>query len=185
MLSGNVKHAAILAVILSACGPAERPDQYPRVPPLPVVVVYAHNAEMRDEYLAGARAWEPLGFIVEEGRHGTRRECGRRWFESFDGESRPDCQITIPIVVDPLLVAKTGSDGMATADPRGIYIDASVIAPPLNPRYLARLAAHEFGHVLLDTHIHTPTGLMSGEDRDPVMGEADYQLACEEIGVCL
>lgn len=156
--------AVVLAVAYSCREPAP-------IAELPSVRLVADP--VRDEHLTGARAWEPLGFVVSLEESGLR-ECQRRWYAS-DREDAFDCQITIGIVIESGLIERTGSDAAASREMRAVYLDDDV-------RWLGGAVAHEVGHILLDTPLHTRGGVMGGASGE--LRDVDYELACETIGVC-
>ena len=143
-------------------------------PQAPSVFVIPVNTPMLDEYLAGADAWEPLGFAPTTTDAGLP-ECGTDWWST----GLVDCQISIGIVRDPFLRAKQGTNAMADQMTRTITIDSSVT----EKFALLDASAHEFGHLLLQTGTHTKTGIMSGETF--VMNSDDYALACQTIHICV
>lgn len=158
----------VLALALVAGCSIERPAA-------PVVhVVTAPDQPMLDVYLDGARAWTPLGFDFETVDQGLE-ECRRDWFVT--GEIA--CQISIGVVREPLLREQTGSDARADRWNRAVLIDADVY----DYYELLRASSHEFGHILLDTSRHTAGGVMGGASW--LLRGVDYELACEEIGICL
>ena len=89
-----------------------------------------------------------------------------------------DCEITVSVIRDPLVRVRSGSDAYSVLDDNAVYIDPSVV----DPYELAVACAHEFGHILLQTTTHTPTGIMSGFD--DVLSADDRALACATIHLC-
>lgn len=160
-----------LIILASACGTWG--DN--RIPPQPYVQVDVEEIPYQREWLHGARAWQPLGFEI---RHepSPLPECDRRWYEDT-----VDCQIIVRFVLEPHLIEHTGSDGAANRGLRRVYVDDSVLAQ--TSEYQLILAAHEVGHILLDTPRHTAGGIMGASSSS--MQDVDYDLACEAIGVCL
>lgn len=173
----------VLSVLLlsGACAGTTYPDN--------PIVVLRYDGELRIEYLDGACAWEPLGFRVyladepEAADAGGQiaPECGPRWYQ----HGSRDCQITIDIVVDPLLLERSGTDAAAFSATRVVLLDDRLLEADTGPasRYLRTAVAHEVGHVVLDTGRHTQGGIMGGATS--VMRDVDYELACETIGTCL
>jgi hypothetical protein len=170
-----------LACLLALAACAEEPAHDRQ----PVVVIY-HDGAARPEYLAGASAWEPLGFEFVLGSDvpmGERLapECGRQWFQ----EGCHDCQITLSFIIDPLLYERSGYDAAAVRDSRAAYFDEMLLTSdtPAASSYLKVAVAHEVGHLILDTAEHTEGGIMGGAVA--AMRDVDYALACRAIGVCL
>ncbi len=130
--------------------------------------------EDRSEYLEGARAWESLGFNVELENEISRDECQRHW---YTGERA--CQLTIGIVVEPELIARTGSDAASRRDERAVFLDDAILAKRTQ---LLIAVAHEIGHIVLDTREHTRGGVMGGATW--TLRDADFELACRTISVC-
>lgn len=168
-----------LASTLTAC----LDDEAPRAPSVRLF----HDGAERAEYLRGARGWEPLGFefaigdpIVTEPEH---PECSRKWYERVQRLGSEDCQISITIVVDPLLIERTGFDAAAGRDSRVVYLDDLILEShtPAALHYLTVAVAHEVGHIVLDTPLHTDGGIMGGATA--TMRDVDYELACSSIGL--
>ena len=113
----------------------------------------------------------PLGLYVDP-KPGER--CARNWHNT----GPIDCAITIDVGRDPLLVEKFGTQALSNRGERTVLIDAR-----LTDRDRLRVAAaHEIGHIILDTPRHTQGGIMGGSAW--VMRPVDFALACETIGVC-
>ena len=156
-------HKTILLAFLVAC----TSESLPQLPAVRLVV----PGEFHEDYLLGAKAWEELGFDVELGVPGELVECQRGWYH---GDF--NCQLTIGVVVDPLLKERTGSDAASDRNARAVLLDDT------RTEYLIAVA-HEVGHIVLDTPRHTHGGVMGGSSS--VLRDVDFQLACETIGVCL
>lgn len=179
-MRSQTKLTLILAT-LAACADPPHADN--------PVVVLVHDGEPRPEYLDGARAWEPLGYrfhlasdeeVVLSGGQ-LAPECGRQWYD----RGCRDCQLTIGIVVDPLLLERLGSDAAADREARAVLLDDRLLESDTEAasRYLQIAVAHEVGHIVLDTPLHTDGGIMGGASAE--MREVDYQLACDTINTCV
>lgn len=167
--------------LLSACGPGEHPPppDAPDLPDLPYVHVDAFDRAA--EFVVAARIWSGLGFDAGDAPSGLP-ECPRDWYLAPPNQ-RGDCEISIVARIEPVLVEKTGSDGFANRVSRDIFVDDSLWIQH-GPIYRAHIMAHEFGHVLLNTSAHTPTGIMSSQ-ATTFLSDDDRDVACQEIGVCL
>lgn len=154
----------LLAVLLASCSACV---EEPGAEPLVHVRVVSSEGPVDEYVLRGARAWGEIGFDVGED-DAAIRECRIGW-EVADGV---DCQITIGIVREP------GVPPHSHRDWRTIWLPSE-----LGGIDLQIAAAHEFGHVLLDTPTHTPAGVMSGRRRIR-LDDDDRALACDAIGVC-
>lgn len=144
-------------------------------PPAPLVSIVPDSAGPHVEYDQGLAAWARLGFTP--GDNGV--ECPRDWYVA--GEV--DCTITIYIALWPQFKERYGHDALTDRATRGVIIDDRY-----SGRLLVHLAAHEIGHVLLDTGHLQPgqVGIMSGEGLTETKAwPADYELACESIGYCV
>lgn len=162
---------AALLTLLVGCATTE-PAPHVRIA---VVDAYGYSAQL-PEYLEGARAWEPLGFDVAFGERGEH-ECPRRWYDGAD----VDCQITIELVRKPRLVETDGPLALSDIERRGVAIDPRVTEREL----LLTAVAHEVGHILLDTPMHTTGGIMGGQGWRMFAPWPDLQLACMTIGRCI
>lgn len=156
-----------MILLVPACSDVDRP-----VAPA-VHVITLGGAPMLAAYVKGAAAWSPLGFDVSADPSGLD-ECGYSWH--VFGEL--DCEITIGIRRDPLLREKHGTDASTSRPERIVTIDTEV--PDAD---LQRIAAHEAGHILLDTADHTQGGIMGGSA--VTMQKVDRELACRTIGICI
>lgn len=177
---GGVNLALLCALALPAC--VEPEDRVPERAPLPDVHFVSRDGILHQEYVDGAHAWEFLGFdFIDERYAGPLPECDRFWYVDH---VKP-CVITITVVVDPYLIEKYGADGAAFRAERQTHLDDSVWQH--GSAYVAMIVAHEVGHVLLDTDVHTAEGLLSGAQENKPLWPSpeDSALACQEIGVCL
>jgi hypothetical protein len=121
-------------------------------------------------------AWGRLG-ISWEIRDVTRlaAQCPLDWYVI----GQVDCDFTIEIAyLQP------------DQDPRNSTYDRARRVVYLNRRLvrgaLFFVAVHELGHVLLDTDEHLPEGAVMGKPQVVWRPEqADYDLACRTIGVCI
>lgn len=167
--------ASVIRVSLALLVSCATTEPTPRVR-IAVVDAYGY-AEPLPEYLEGARAWEPLGFEVTFGARGVESECPRRWYDGAD----VDCQITIELVRKPRLVETDGTLALSDIARRGIAIDPRVT----DRDALLTAVAHEVGHILLDTSMHTTGGIMGGQGWQMFAPWPDLQLACMTIGRCV
>lgn len=146
-----------------------------------VHVVVPDGAAALVEYTEGANAWAALGFGASFDDSGLL-ECPRGWHAMTPPVV--DCQISLGILRVPLLEEKSGGAAGLTdtsTAPATIMIDARFAGFDL-----IMIAAHEAGHVVLDTAHHAPAGthaIMAPSVNDWVMQPADYELACESIGL--
>jgi hypothetical protein len=139
---------------------------------------------------SGVATWRELGFHLET--ESDLPECGRYWYQ--DGEI--DCKITIDLTMEHLESDGHEYAGLAQRDSRDIILSDHFHMEQFNYNLAIELqiaAAHEFGHILLDTG-HLPDGVkglmsapyaMGGGDAGTEPTQADYDLACERIGICL
>lgn len=158
----------LLALLLTSCG-ACIDTQSPNVQ---IVGNGDHEA-----LVDGANSWLSLGYRATLEPIGLPECADVR--EALAGEA---CQITIAVRWQLGLIETRGVNAMADRRGREVVIDM---------RYqsyyqVLPLAAHELGHVLLDSG-HLPEGVRG------IMGvsaglwsptDADYALACESLGVC-
>lgn len=140
--------------------------------------------------LDGVNAWGALGFVSGVEDSGLP-ECDRAWYsDTFE----PECQLTVHISLVPGLsdddVNGAEINGRADQDARTVEINARYTGDALH-----HVAAHEVGHILLDSmHLDSyikPTweniGIMSSMPSSPWVIEPtdnDYALACHTIGIC-
>ena len=146
--------------------------------PTPPRIVMPHvrlTGTVEPFMLDGARGWTPLGFTFSTEDTGLP-VCARYWYRA--GGSR-HCQLEIFILRDPALIERRGTDAMANRDSRVITLDARLI----DRDALRIAAAHEVGHIVIDTPTHTKGGIMGGASR--YMNATDRALACTSIGICL
>jgi hypothetical protein len=142
--------------------------------PQPVVHLQAwHDQELAAADVDGARAWEAIGFSIVTAASDLPR-CERRWYELGDVA----CELPITIERSPLVLPMVGTQAFADRGERRIYIDSSVT----DYYELLVIAAHEVGHLVLDTAEHTRGGVMGGAAWS--LEDVDYALACSSIGVC-
>lgn len=143
---------------------------------LPSGRVHIVAAEPLEAYVIGVAAWGALGYLPTfEGSDLPECEDVR---DALAGEA---CELTIEVVREDNLVENYGAHGIASAERRKVWLDTR-----LEGNELRALAAHEFGHILIDSVGHAPT-------RFAVMGipatlwnaqPADLALACETVGWC-
>lgn len=144
----------LIALFLVGCTTTD-PDGY--MPPINLV----------GDPVPVPHGWDPLG--VEFTDAGLE-ECGFTWYR-FD---EVDCQITVGIVLVPMLRERAGTNARTFRDQRRIEIDSRLEGIDLD-----YAIAHEVGHILLDTSEHTRTGIMSGYATE--MTADDWALACRTI----
>ena len=133
------------------------------------------TGEVAPLVLDGARAWLPLGFTFSTDDVGLPT-CRRDWHRASGVRG---CQIVIFVVRDPALIERRGTDALSNRDASTVTIDSRVT----DRDKLRTAAAHEVGHIILDTAEHTVGGIMGGASR--YMHAVDKALACRSIGVCL
>lgn len=172
------KFTILIALALCACttiGLYPDPDPLPRILP---VAASGFDGDL-EAYEAGVRAWKPLGFdaVRVEDIPPTQRACPKNWYSNEPIDV--DCHIPIRIERQEGVIAENGALGYAVREGRWIVIDAS-----LSGLTLQGVAAHEIGHIILDTGTHSKDGGIM-DSGDWVMSPGDYDLACESIGVCI
>ena len=118
--------------------------------------------KQRQTVTQGANAWEKLGFHAQEGVDGHLHVTVK--FMEFEGE-----------------LARYR--GLADRENNHIILSSS-----LSTLRLKSVAAHEFGHIILDTwkHLEEPQeGVMLGGAGYTSLSSDDLELACNESGLCL
>lgn len=178
---------AVMLYGLTGCTTTREPADSPSVQ----LVMWPGQAE-DSLLLDGSRAWHELGFEVTwahvEGDHYVNRvrevECPQHWYTL--GLGRDDCQITIGVRTVDLqsMGFKSSTAGVADRPGRVIMLDTEHTREDF---YRVAVMAHEAGHILLDTG-HLPEGqegIMSGGYLTWEPTQADYDLACRSIGICL
>jgi len=151
-----------LSLLLAACV-ADRPS----APAVRLITTLTDS-------VVGVSAWEPLGFDVSA-NDSELPECAYTWYRT----KTTSCQITIGIVIDPLLREHTGTLALSYRDQRTIVLDDDI----REREALLVAVAHESGHILLDTPKHTSRGIMGGTSWH--MWDEDRTLACETIDICI
>jgi hypothetical protein len=143
----------LMSLLLGACVGAEP------APQLTFALVPLSN-DSCDELPPGARGegWQAAG-IYEVGI-----------------DEHPDVVIYVDAGVSNLF-ERVGSYGMADRGRRIIYLDHRLSVG----FQLDVAAAHEIGHVVLDTDAHTGCGIMAGADTSPC--DEDLELACSAAGL--
>ncbi len=160
--------------------------------PTVVVVPYesdgrvAHWTDEQVEFvMKGAEAWTELGFLyvnrgVDDYPYEQDMErCPRDWAQRYMTE----CAIPVGVTHEAFLIERYGAVGLASRADWTITIDAR-----FEQNDLRGIAAHEFGHILLNTPRHLDAGQRG--IMDPYMNGYlrptgdDYRLACETTGIC-
>lgn len=148
----------VLLLFLLGC------DQAPTLPRVHVI----SDEDTTAQY---ASAWDAIGFSTST--EGGSPECSPSWYET--GEI--DCQISIVYLVENNLRDRAGTDALSDRMMRGVRLDSR-----LQGFALCVAVAHETGHIVLDTPLHTVGGVMGGSDC--VLHQVDRELACSTIGAC-
>lgn len=167
--------ALVLAVVLAGCVDA------PSAPRVHIVV--PAGADELQTYVDATNAWSTLGFVASFDDSGLP-ECERGTATAWHRTGVIDCQISIGILRVPNLVERSGgaaglTDGSTV--PATVEIDAR-----FDGFALLSIAAHEAGHVLLDTAHHAPAGvdaIMAPTTAEWFAQPADYTLACASIAL--
>lgn len=133
----------------------------------------------------GAEAWDELGFLyvrkdVDDFPYeGEMERCPRDWSRQHITE----CAIPVGVTKEDGLLEKTGAIGTSDRASGVITIDSRYTG-----ELLRAIAAHEFGHILLNTSNHLPDGqwgIMQSHTSWYVRPtEWDYRLACDATGIC-
>lgn len=123
--------------------------------------------------LDGAAQWEQVGFSTAE--TDVLPECSPRWY--VDGDF--DCTITIAVEVR----FADGFGGWANFHTRTIVIDPVM----LEDAYLLQsIAAHEVGHIILDSGVHLDFQAVMNLSRvSATVTASDKILACSSVGMCV
>lgn len=166
----------LVAALVALAGCAERggPDV--------VVELAADTPELERHYIeAGANAWHELGFeLVDES---ALPECPHLWYQ----RDEIDCAIHAVVVREPIVVGDMEYAGATDRGARRIILSTRLTTDSYDHKLeLWAVAAHEFGHLLLNTSTHLPdgVGVMSSPPHGFDPTDADYELACSAIGVC-
>ncbi len=181
-----MRSAFLLCNLLAACATANSG-------PTVVIVPYESDGRVepwtRDDVgdiISGAEAWDDLGFLYLERDvndvpyEAEMERCPRDW----DAQHLTECAIPIGVTHEFGMIEKLGVVGLANRTDRIIIIDSR-----FHGNGLSAIAAHEFGHILLNTSRHLSTGQRG--IMMPYMGPylrpttADLTLACEETGICV
>ncbi len=137
------------------------------LPTKPEIVLAGEAATV--EAVEGAQAWEAIGFRVAE--TSTAPICPRDWA----AQMLIDCQIAITVIWD----TERTHGGLANHELRRIRIGIETSS-------VANVAAHEVGHLVLDTpdHLAPNRGVMSIGPTGAVLTVADRVFACSHLGDC-
>ncbi len=165
--------------LLASCTAPTLPD----APTLRAVygdsVTEAHRATLQ----SAGTPWLEFGFTfkspsyAEAAADTSRPECRAAWWLDT-----PACVITI--IVEETAFSDPNTGGATYRAERLVLVNEGQHG--LN---LAAIGAHEYGHVLLDTPRHLPTGssgiMAATLDTDFAITRADRALVCETTKICL
>lgn len=117
---------------------------------------------MTPEAEAALARWEPMGFYADAGG------------------------LEIVLVTEDDLLLRTGTFGAASPEDRTVWLDVRLWG--YSEETVIKMAAHELGHVLLETKRHLPAGerglMQPGTVNGTEVSEADWALACATIDYC-
>ena len=154
--------ALFLVAAIAGCAP-ERPGPAIRLDIDPAI------APAQSELIAdGAYSWRAVGFLAEP-------------WDDFEPD---DAQVWVKV--------RAASPGQLNGNPGGAIRDLGLILLDLDvigsdPWALRSAAAHELGHILLDTGEHLApgvAGVMALSGGTTVLSDADYALACAVAELC-
>lgn len=150
----------------------------PEAPPVRVRVVVAVGAPELAEYLQGADAWSALGVVASFDASGLPECADVR--DAFAGEP---CEVVL-YVGRGRVAEQYGARGVTSRDAYGRRV--SLIDASISGRELVAVAAHEFGHSLLDTgaHVADPRAVMFHASTATTPAADDYALACSSVEAC-
>ena len=148
-----------------------------------VVLKFSPDSNVADQKsISDASAiWLKIGFLYAT--DSSLPECPRIWYKPAPPQRK--CKITV-VVTRASMTKMFGENSEISAvtdrDQRGIVID-----PKWHDFELIEIAAHEFGHLLLDCG-HLPagqSGVMQAKGASFTPTAADYALACATLGICV
>lgn len=133
------------------------------------------------DVMEGARAWESLGFelILDPMEQSVIPLCPGDWHVA----GPYDCRLRVGVRQVPDSDLPPGTAAYADR-----ATDVISIGDRFHGRYLVHLAAHEVGHIILDTgeHLGPNTPGVMGQGNDLIeLTDADLDLACRSIHLCL
>ncbi len=169
----------ILGWMLMGCSvvdPTPVRDDRPEGPTIHLVT-FGDQALMSQYADAGA-VWSPLGFdtvLTTADEDMGLVECNMFWYQ----QGQTDCQIRIMIERSPIVLERMGTAAFTKRAERHVFIDTSVT----NSYDLVVATAHEIGHIILNTDLHTNGGVMGGSSSELLT--VDFDLACRTINVCV
>jgi hypothetical protein len=168
----------LVAAVLAACVHAN--------PGPTVVLKFAPDSNAADQKsISDASAvWVKIGFLYAA--DSALPECTRTWYKpSPPTTTQRKCKITVGITrasMTKMFGEDSGIGAVTDRDQRSIIID-----PKWHDFELIEIAAHEFGHLLLDCG-HLPagqSGVMQAKGASFTPTAADYALACSTLGICV
>jgi hypothetical protein len=161
----------------------------------PTVVVVPYESDSRVEpwskkdisYIeAGAEAWTKLGFLYKTvgpsdiPYEGSMQRCPRDWAE----QDMTECTIPVGVTHEAFLIE---DDSIVGYTDRANYIIS--IDSRFHEYDLQSIAAHEFGHMLLNTGRHLDVDqygiMLPSMNQYTYPTHFDYKLACEETSICI
>lgn len=148
-----------------------------------VVMKFAPDSSTVDQKSIsdGAAVWVKIGFAYAASS--SLPECPRIWYKPPPPNRA--CKITVVVTrvsMEKMFGEDSGFAAVTDRDQRSIIID-----PKWHDFELIEIAAHEFGHLLLDCG-HLPagqSGVMQAKGASFTPTAADYALACSTLGICV
>jgi len=168
-----VKLTRATILCAAACGPTRGPIVVPHF-------VGTWSADDQQRVVDGSGVWDQLGFGGAPSS--ALPECRRQWYLA---PKTTQCKITVEVsrqTMDQLFVGDETTSAVADQDHRTVIID-----PKWHGWDLLAIAAHEFGHILLDSHHLAPgkIGVMQAKGALWTPTQDDYDLACSTIKICI
>jgi hypothetical protein len=171
----NKINLALFGVLLASCAHAN--------PGPTVVVKFSPDSNTADQKsISDASAvWVKIGFLYAA--NSSLPECPRIWYKPPPPQQK--CKITVAVTranMATMFGEDSGIGAVTDRDQRSIIID-----PKWHDFELIEIAAHEFGHLLLDCG-HLPagqSGVMQAKGASFTPTAADYALACSTLGICV
>lgn len=148
-----------------------------------VIVKFSPDSSAADQKaISDASAvWLKIGFSYAA--DSSLPECPRIWYKPPPPNRA--CKITVTVLrasMASMFGEDSGISAVTDRDQRAITID-----PKWHGYELIEIAAHEFGHLLLDCG-HLPagqSGVMQAKGASFTPTAADYALACSTLGICV